>query len=366
MNAKSQAAPRDLERRIRRFQSRSYNTVSVSITRRCPLSCRHCIRDAGPKLTHMPGTLASRVAEGVHAQATFRQMSITGGEPFLCLQAVRRLSEAAASVGMDVTVVSSAYWAKTVTCATEKIRTLPAVDGFVFSTDVFHAEFVPPKFIRNAYLAATALGKRASVFMTLGERRSPEEDALVRFVRSFAGDTERFQELAPFGRAASIQIARAPEGKVSVVPCISTGPFVREDGVVFPCCGPLASVDTSHPLVAGHLERQSLGDIIHGISTNPIFQFIRIWGFPRLIAKLRLIGLTSFLPRPSSMRVTPCDTCISILSTPELVDGLRTLASDAAFRLEVAVGALHVLRNPQMLNSIFSQESANQANDTRH
>ena len=340
--------------RIRHNQKGYFSTLGISITNRCTLNCAHCIRGSTAHSSQMDTKILSDIIDGIpYVKRLVNQVAITGGEPFLFKEAIHRITEAARSSEIKTSVVTSAYWARTPVAAIETVRSFPWIDKFSISTDLYHQSKVPLSTIRRAYEAARAEGRLVRICVTANSKKSEEEKAMLAGISEFADDADiRVQELLPWGRAID-KYSGPTSSMVPPIPCISTGPFINEFGVIYPCCGPLVTVP-SRTALQETLD-YSLYNSLNRVKINPLFHFLRIWGFGPLFERLSDAGFSSLLPR-EHLPVTPCSTCAALFSIDEINEYLLGLSKDYEFLLEVVAGSVHIMEDNILLDAYFPCE----------
>ena len=115
--------------------------IGLLLTYKCQIACPHCIIEAGPNRTEAMG--AEDALHWITEAATYRQghiklLSLTGGEPFIDIPKLNRISAAADAAGLLTSAVTNAYWATTYDEAVRVLRQAPAVRLHAVSTDVSH------------------------------------------------------------------------------------------------------------------------------------------------------------------------------------------------------------------------------------
>jgi pyruvate-formate lyase-activating enzyme len=347
----------EIEGFINKRQTNYGQHLSVSLTNRCPLRCKHCFTNASPSNgVDMDIKMVSNIASQLKdLQGTIKDIGITGGEPFLRPDEIKIISEAGKQIGATVGVVSSGYWATSRLEAEHIIGEFEDVCQYNFSTDVYHLQFVPLTNIKNAYEAAKKKGKQVTIRFTESCGNLEKEKHLLEEIRVFAGKDIHIQNLIPFGRAEHLDEKYPFTRKKPPVPCLSTGPTVCEDGAVLPCCNALLALRHDHSLVLGNVAIDTLSAIYKKNSTNTIFHFLRLWGSQGLYELLRKSPLSNLLPK-KHLYFDPCYTCAKLFSIAQINKYLAELAMDFELRLKVASGLWHYLKDPIFLEELFKDE----------
>jgi pyruvate-formate lyase-activating enzyme len=302
------------------LQRASCRHLGFSLTRACPLRCRHCI-----VATLSAGEAARVTVSAPQAEAYAQELaelralgiervSFTGGEPFLALGPLATLSAAAAASGMRCTVVTACHWAKTEKSAARLLDRFPDIHAWHLSTDVFHEEFLPADHVLTAARAVLAAGREVVVRMAVGHPPTAADQRLhQRLVDELPEDAElSVQPVVKAGRAADLDLTVNP-ARGRNVPCPSTGPLVRDDGSVSPCCSALID----QPDV-GPFELPPAGD--------GLVAMYRAWVGDRALRLVRSVGFAPFLawiaqdmPEHPVLRAIPdhpCETCTALWAEP--------------------------------------------------
>jgi hypothetical protein len=252
-------------------------------------------------------------------------LSFTGGEPVLHRDALAALSRLAIDSGLEVGVVTNAYWADSPARAGRVLDRLSHVARFDVSTDARHVEFVP---LTRVIHAVDALRDRGQMG-TIRFARQPGDDGLLDEVRALLGrrglvDRLHVSTLVPLdamGQPTLPEERRTTQAPV--FPCMAMAPVATPSGRVVACCGPLSFLPQPHALVLGDLRRDSLGTILERRANNPFVQALRISGVVGLQQLVRELGLgDAALPAYDSESV--CYACFHLVSRlpPELPDAV--------------------------------------------
>jgi pyruvate-formate lyase-activating enzyme len=321
-------------------QALASRRLGFSVTKACPLRCAHCSVSAGPELRHM--TFGRAFADKVVAELPqlsaigITCIDFTGGEPTLAADFVQRVSESAKHVGMAVGVVSAAHWATSDSQARKFLQRFRCIDHWDISTDIYHLPFVSVDKVRRAFDALSELGRPPMIRIAHHVPITYDEAVLIDRIHEFAGRRIGFQPIGPVGRGAElVQAQHATADDYDEAPCPTTGPLVRSDGGVSPCCAPLSHEDYDHPLQLGNAFREPLAVIVGRWRVNPLLQTIRLWGFEPIVQWLRSS------PRlVNSLRSRQCDTCVAMARDR----GLMLEAAAAAGRLENRIRVADALK----------------------
>jgi hypothetical protein len=316
--------------RFSAFQRLAWSTLVLSVTRRCPLSCAHCITSSSRSPAHAlldvataqrwAGEFPELVGEGL------RFVTFTGGEPTLALDAVVVLAESARAAGVSTAIVSSGAFARTEAAAERVVGALGAVERWDLGYDEYHAEHLPLECFTNAIVAIRRRGRELTIRVCEG----PDEartDGLVAELQRLAGpgcEVHR-QPVRRLGRATGLVIrSRGPQPPV--LPCTSSGPLVRDDGAAAPCCAGLAYTEPNgHPFVLGDAGAHgSLADVWHAWRSDQLLRLLRLVGFSPVLAWLADAGIdTSALPTSHA-----CELCPALWQTPGAMEVATARAAE--------------------------------------
>lgn len=291
-------------------------SLIVSVTRRCPARCAHCIVSSGPDVGGdvlspdtallWAGELPKLAAQGL------RHITFTGGEPVLGLPAIRILSEVAASSGIATAVVTSAAWATSAEAAASVVRKLSSVSHWDLGYDEYHARHIPFERLRQAVEALRKQGAAFSVRVCTGDPPLPPEARLLEAIRGLVGPSVLMirQSVRRIGRAQELE-GNDVSSFFPSEPCLSTGPYVREDGSVGPCCSGLAyEARGRHSFTFGNAIDEGLAECRQRWLQDPLLRLLRLVGFATPLRWLLEEGLaeafSAEIPR------TACELCVSL------------------------------------------------------
>src|SRR5690242_1506129 len=111
----------------------------LAITRRCPLSCAHCITDSSLASEQYSDEPFRRVVDSFTAEYHPRVLYMSGGEALLRAGLVHDLAVAARVVGTRSGVLSGMYFAREGQRMSPAVRrAIGSLDHFAASLDEFH------------------------------------------------------------------------------------------------------------------------------------------------------------------------------------------------------------------------------------
>lgn len=333
---------------ITRLTFQFHRAIYVSLTEKCPIRCRHCFVESGPRRTEQAELSAFKGwIDGVVADEAIEVLIFSGGEPYSHPQALRYGLQASLDAGRYSVVCSSGYWAKSVRSAEKLLDAYPRMGCLLLSTDVFHEEFVPLTWLRNAAEAAAARG--IDVAFQIVDEDSDDSEFMRRFERDVGFDVAPpeqifFAPLDMVGRAAKevdaplVQITKAG-GSISDVPsapCPWLGtPWLREDGVLCACPNTEVFRKPSHPLHIGDLSLDDFGTVRARADEDAYVQTLRVLG-PRGIVENFPVQKWGW-DRRSFAGTNICDLCHSLAAVPGLPERVRESAGAEEFKSRLGV-----------------------------
>jgi hypothetical protein len=307
--------------------------VGLLLTERCNIACSHCWFSSGPERT---ATMAMGEALDYIEQAckipTVEWISLTGGEPFLLPDMLKRLVRHASNRGLRTECVTNCFWAETEEVAVAILGELidAGLDVINVSADDFHQRHIPFEKVRNCYGAATSLGLRVVIMcarsrtstLGIGKIREmlgdegiqvvggPEPEATVSALAVETG-------FVPAGRGATIPREEWPIGGSSVEgPCrdVLRDIGIAPSGMVLPCCSAASQIEGA---TLGNARKNRLAKMIEVAGGLPLYKALSTVG-PAGLAELLGSGRRRGY-------VNRCHLCYEVLSDLELHQALRPL-----------------------------------------
>jgi hypothetical protein len=245
--------------------------------------------------------------------AGIRHITFTGGEPVLALPAICLLAESAARLGISTAVVTSGAWASSPTAAAKVVEKLGAISHWDLGYDQYHASEIPFERFQQAVQALQARGASFSVRACVHAPLQPEERELCARIRAVIGpDAPLYtQSVRRIGRASDLAEAARQPGRLPLEPCMSSGPLVREDGTVGPCCSGLAyEARGRHPFEFGNVHEDGLVACRQRWLEDPLLRLVRLVGFAIPLQWLQEAGLEHLLPEEIPPGV--CELCVAL------------------------------------------------------
>jgi organic radical activating enzyme len=287
-------------------------------------------------------------------QGSIRNLILTGGEPFCNMQNLSLISSYAERSGLSVAAETNAFWASSQESAIDTLQQLPALQSISIGTDLYHQEFIPFSYIKNALWAAKELHRRATVELCTDD---PDEERFKTMIESLLRHVDSPEGIGitktySVGRARRLKNKRIRSSDMpSVPPCSKFGaPVVLPDGRVTACAGPLQMLAEVNPLFLGSLLEHSLEDILEDAEMNPVLHIIRIWGPEKLLSLVREYGFDAELPKQEHAG-SHCDLCYTLLRDVKVVGILERILEDQQIRHILAYARMHYLDEPSMIKN---------------
>lgn len=311
---------------------RFHQLVYVSLTQKCPIACRHCFVESGPRREErLPAAeFESWIAETARNPGV-RAIAFSGGEPFSHPVALKAGLGACLAAQKYSMICSSGYWAGSPDLAQRFLDRYPAFSALWLSTDVFHEEFVPLRYLRIA--AEVARTRGADVFFQIVDDDAENSEFMRRFEDAVGFDLAPkdniyIAPLARIGRGRElgpnelVQLGNGHTERVPDMPCPWLGaPWVHEDSWMCACPNLDVHQQADHPLKLGKLGVNTFQEISQRASEDWFVQALRVYG-PRSLAEkfpLQAWGWQKHAFHGGSI----CDLCHSLTGTPGLVERIR-------------------------------------------
>lgn len=291
--------------------------VALSPTNACPLKCRHCISHSGPNGAN-GGRLFTENLDRFFSENPFQtsRVSLTGGEPLLDLGQARGLLDMLSSKSIQCVVVTSAYWAKTIESAHRVLSQLDGLSGITISYDPYHAEFVKPQFIQNAYVAAKRQGVPVQIRLVRSFPPTREDKDILSAITIFAHEDDlEIQRLTNYGRARNT-LETAGNSSPVMTFCPSTGPHISHDGTVTPCCSSIISIEKEHPLQLGNVFNDEPMRVSERFRQSVLLLALKTEGRSYFQKALLQRGINV-----DDMQI--CDLCYEVCSNSDLWEDLK-------------------------------------------
>jgi hypothetical protein len=295
---------------------------SIMLTRRCNMTCAHCSVKSGPKIREEPTREELIATIHAAADAGFRSVQITGGEPMIREDIVFDILRVARKRGMAATLSSNGFWGKKQSTAWRTVAALKraGVARVTISYDRYHAKFQGPEPALNIARAAEWFNLPLNINIT----RVVNDPEIAGIIAPFEKRHQlkmRFYDVQEIGRARELPIAEL-RGETSGYCTACCTPALTDDGRMTACNGPSYFLDESSPLVIGSFKTKPLAELLHKHTNDPILETIRRAGPEKLLRELQDAGVARELGIRSHHSGL-CDLCLDINTNPAAVSVLR-------------------------------------------
>jgi len=346
------------------FELPFLSNVGLMLTYKCTVACPHCIVEAGPHRTEE--MRLDEALDWIGQAHTYRDghinaLVLTGGEPFYNLDLLAQVSARGRALGLIISVVTNAFWASTPDAALAILSQVPDIHAISFSTDVYHQQAIPFRYVENAVEAARALRRVYNVAVCTGNTDDPAYRQIMDQLEAMgeAGNI-RVAITLPVGRAQQhvqdLHYRTAPEPAVGACP-VASSPVIFPNGNLVACIGPLLTLLPTHPLFLGNLRQEPLSQILDRAELNPVLHTIRACGPRKLVALLREKGYDALLPKEYICDAI-CDPCFKLLSDRRIVAALEAIFRDEELVHLVAYSRVHYLKETTMADRLHLEGSA--------
>ena len=337
----------DLPDIISLFQQQ-HGVLGLYLTNKCNMRCRHCIVSSGPEEnSRLDLESVLRQVRALARQGELRAIHVSGGEPFIYPNDLRRIAQLGSSLGLAVGVNTNASWAKNAANGVRVLKRIPGLSQLFISTDRFHREFAAIDCVFHAARAAIGLGLRVTIGVCIPDGETEEEIEELRCALGpQASDVTIFrQRLDVGGRAASLPEALR-RGAVEQYPtggCRQLNrPVVVENGGVLACCNTTVyGKVTGSPLDGGQLNaNEDLSTKLKRFKQDTILQALRVFG-PSFFANRLTLDAKRRL-KGQYIEDDICDLCSEIMADEHFLGELQQIVKEPGVErlIQVANGII--------------------------
>lgn len=309
-------------------------------TLRCTAECENCCFGCNPRqgramtLEEMKRYVDKCLAEWPD---TIKRLDITGGECMTIREAVEGIVGYGTSKGLEVHVLSNAFWATSMTNATKAMRALAnkGLKSACFSTGDNHTKFVPFKNVRTAAIASARLGIATNMRVEVHYGSSPlkteidADEELAKLVISgkinLSYDT--WMNFVKKGRTYKTSFLQGSDykGCSSLFNTIPINPY----GEVFACCGlPSARLPF---LRLGNINKEPIRTIYERNFCDVLKVWLKIKGPYSILKYVQEKTKWKFDWHTSHV----CDMCRVIMTDPRIIPFLREHYYDYIWNLSM-------------------------------
>lgn len=309
-----------------------YKSILVSVTETCTVGCRHCgFLGSTREREAEPEQIASWVTQA--CEFGIPSIIFTGGEPFQRFKLLKAGVLAANDHPLSprIATFTSSFWGKNAATVDRILDQLPGMNHMYLSTDVFHAERVPPQYVINVIEGAI---KRdiADITLCITIGADEEEQQIKSLYRQF---DDRLQYHVDRVIRTSFTRTALPTGKKPVpdnfdTECFLRTPIINPNGDLCACHVAKAGAHksfTDEVYFLGNLNEEPFWDIMARAERDYEYQFLRAFG-PQGVA--RLVQQSPLLLNSVGERTysSGCDLCCKVLFTDQGKQALREWVAD--------------------------------------
>jgi len=297
--------------------------VNFRFTYHCNISCRHCYNGSGPlaRAAHLSTDAMIDIIRQMPAVG-IDTLNLTGGEPFLYLDAVVALVRAGRRAGLrEISIYTNGFWGASHERADAVFDAL--VDaGFMASTDDFlklsagdyHQEFLTlERLVPLIDRYHQRFGQRLAVDYEAAE---PDGPTRARAHLAALGVSDRVRlfvrDVLPMGRGRDLTVSTTG---VPNLPCDVIDQIVFDpDGVVRPCCG---LNNENRGVVIGAMGDHSLRDLIKRMQNDPVLHYLSAVPMPVWSSG------AGHEPDGAPAAAGPCDLCQRVVGATSDKEALQ-------------------------------------------
>lgn len=318
--------------------------MGIAITRKCNISCRHCISECQPNSTEkLSLQVIEKLIEQTAGLGTVKSIVFTGGETFLEYEKLIYAVSLCEKLGLEASVITNGFWASTVETAKQKLSRLKGLKILNVSVDSFHQEFIPINQIHNTIKACKELGIKCIV--NISYLNDPVQE-ISKIKQQLAGLDDLYepitQPIAPFGRVLEqIDINSIYSYDPTGIPCVGAdGPIIEANGKIMFCCGGLALHPDGSLFQMGNADEVSLEKVKQSAEKNPIVQTLRLRGPSGLMSLVKTQAEADgveFVAPQEGEAMDLCSLCKYVVSNPEYVRLLKKITQNPKVKHDIAL-----------------------------
>jgi pyruvate-formate lyase-activating enzyme len=325
-----------------------FKTIILQMGLFCPLQCKHCSVFAGPRRPErMAPDLATKIIADFAQSPEASVVVLTGGEPFAMMDCLNQsLAEITKHPRLRSYVITSAHWAKSIEEAVSVLRSLPEISLMMVSADIYHEQFVPLEYVRNALHAGHALGCDLVISITVGADSPTYIERMRKLIgpRVWKTIEHDIVQIQPTGRAKIYGIGSFPTTPVALPEgaCELVGtPVYVANGNAVVCCQidvtNEAPRKTDSPYHLGNAHSDSFQTIKERVEGDTIMQALRVWGPRELV---RILTEHGYPPRLKQNYDGVCFLCRDLLCDPAAVNLLREKLNEPMIKNQIRLSRM--------------------------
>jgi Radical SAM superfamily/4Fe-4S single cluster domain/Iron-sulfur cluster-binding domain len=301
--------------------------LALHLTYKCPLHCAHCCVDAGPtKRTELQAEQIRSLIRQAALDCKVEGIGVTGGDPFIVPELVTLAMTEAKSYNLKTHLVTSAYWAKSIQDAGERIDAITRgnLDELCISFDDSHARYVKFERIGFAYRAAMIRGIKVRFLISV----EPGSVIDIAWMREKIENLDNYDAgLTTFTSGAVVSTGRAFDTStvetrasrasshdkyLGPCPIVFRRLAVNPDGNILACCG---TVPFYSDLCIGNVNTHTLSQAVESMYKNRLLKWI---AFEGPVDILKTVTSSDTNPLTDANFEGICQACDLLFSNPTL------------------------------------------------
>jgi pyruvate-formate lyase-activating enzyme len=324
--------------------------VFLSLTRRCPLTCRHCSTNSLMTSEEHAEELFSGFVDTFTPDSRPELVYMTGGEALLRPRLVEDIAHRAREAGTRSQVLSGMFFARGGRIPPAIRRAIDAVDHFSASLDIFHEEQVSRAAVLRVLGDLVEDGKDVSIQVVGVDDDDPYLAEVTDDIRRTLDDRVPIvvSHVGPVGRAAEWlpkrRVTPPHPGTAEPFPCgMAAWPVVVYDGTVVACCNQrVTDGDIPDHLRLGHAATDDWATIRERALTSGMLRAIRVFGPQYLADQYGTVACDGY-----------CSTCQRLSDDDGVIAGAAALAGkptlplleNQVLRIQQEAGPVGFIRN---------------------
>lgn len=258
-----------------------FRTLTLQITYKCNAECDICVCNCNNKYnSRMNLDDAYRYIDEAFNIDTFENLAITGGEPFLFYDDLKKICSKAHEKNISITISTNGFWATNYEKAYEMMKELEllGVTSLYISVDEYHNKYVPYTRIKNIIDASYRLKMRLDIHAVVTKNSTKISDVIREIDIKATGIKFTQWSCSCCGRAESnidedefIYLSKTPRTKCGGLNTLTIDP----DGNTYPCCG---VTNRSKHLIVPSAQKYSIEEIIELFNNNIYLKMFETYG----------------------------------------------------------------------------------------
>ncbi|WP_432408421.1 radical SAM protein [Wukongibacter sp. M2B1] len=310
--------------------------VGIILTKCCNLKCEHCGALSHPQAGETFTKEQLEIVISTIAKYPDSIISFTGGEIFLDRELLFFAIDLVRKYKLKYSLVTNGFWGIDPKTRQDVFDNIYDCSLIAFSTDIFHAQYIPTKSIVELLFHSTNIGLNSKIRYTLIQNEL-ELDVLKQY-NLFGTPYEKrveFFKLMAFGRAKKIANKNIFPIHDDKYPCLATNTLaIKSNGNVYACCGEMTNSELNNPLRMGNIFTENFDDILMNfMKPNIVLRAIKTFGSMRLIQMLDNNSHNN-----SILSYSPCGCCYLLMKNKELYSRLQSFCISNVEKIKLLEG----------------------------